>query len=223
MRVLAVFAHPDDEVLAVGGTLARHEACGDETAVLLFTDGVGSRGNEDLEARAQRRKNERDAALARLRVSRVYGADNYPDQCMDTCSRLRTARDIERVLADWGPAIVYTHHPGDLNQDHAAVARGVLVACRPTCETTVRRVLACEVAESTWMPGSFPFMPAVFSTFGEYEMAAKLAALEAYASEARAWPHPRSAKAVEARARLWGGLANAEFAEAFTLLSEVLR
>ena len=51
--VLAVVAHPDDEVLGAGGTLARHAAKGDEVHIVFLADGVGARGDDN--AAAERR------------------------------------------------------------------------------------------------------------------------------------------------------------------------
>ena len=42
MRILAVVAHPDDESLWCGGTLAQHARVGDEVFVYALADGVGS-------------------------------------------------------------------------------------------------------------------------------------------------------------------------------------
>ena len=61
MTVLAVFAHPDDETLACGGTLARYAREGATVRVLTFTDGVSSRAW--TETAASRRRQERTNPL----------------------------------------------------------------------------------------------------------------------------------------------------------------
>ena len=43
MRVLTVAAHPDDETLGAGGTMAWHAAHGDTVWACVLTDGVTSR------------------------------------------------------------------------------------------------------------------------------------------------------------------------------------
>ena len=42
-RVLVVAAHPDDEVLGMGGTLLKHYRDGDEISVIFMSDGVTGR------------------------------------------------------------------------------------------------------------------------------------------------------------------------------------
>ena len=64
MNVLIVAAHPDDEVLGCGGTIARHAADGDAVEVLFLADGVTSRSlRGTTDAGRQRRE---DAARRRL-------------------------------------------------------------------------------------------------------------------------------------------------------------
>ena len=42
-RILVVAAHPDDEVLGCGGTIARHADAGDHVQVLIVSEGATSR------------------------------------------------------------------------------------------------------------------------------------------------------------------------------------
>ena len=39
VKILAVVAHPDDEVIGLGGTLIKHISVGDEVRVLFLADG----------------------------------------------------------------------------------------------------------------------------------------------------------------------------------------
>ena len=47
-RILVVAAHPDDEVLGCGATLAKHSMDGDEVHILFLTDGVSARESTNI-------------------------------------------------------------------------------------------------------------------------------------------------------------------------------
>lgn len=220
MRVLVAAAHPDDETLGCGGTLAQHAAAGDAVAVVTFTDGVGARDEFMPSARADRRAAFLDAMaeLGLTDASRLTTL-SYPDNRMDAEPVLGVARQVERVLAAVRPDVVYTHHAGDLNVDHRCVCEAVLAATRPGTEhgAGVREVLAFEVPSSTeWAFGlGAPFCPDVFVELDRRALEAKLRALARYRREVRLPPHPRSVEHVEALARVRGGAAGVLYAEAF--------
>ena len=46
MNILVIVAHPDDEVLGCGATIAKHTAKGDKVDVLIIGDGVTARYEE---------------------------------------------------------------------------------------------------------------------------------------------------------------------------------
>ena len=143
----------------------------------------------------------------------------FPDNRMDTVALLDVVRPVEYLIERYRPGTVLTHHAGDLNVDHRIVHRAVATACRPQAGHPVRTLLTFEVPSSTeWQPpGSAPaFVPDWFVDISG-ALAQKLAALEEYASELRAWPHPRSPRAVEHLARWRGATIGAGAAEAFVL------
>jgi LmbE family N-acetylglucosaminyl deacetylase len=220
----------DDEVLACGGTLARHAAEGDEVRVVTFTDGVSSRftpaqldeqihdeGSEWCRA-AGTRQVEHESAKRVLGVDSEDWSYSFPDQDIDLCGMSQVAGCVRGAIRGWCPEVVYTHWHGDLNQDHRRVAEAVMVATRPFA-SSVRRVLACEVPEST-AHGTVPFEPNVFVDISG-QLLKKVEALRCYKSEKREPPHPRSEANVAAHAGVRGAQAGVEFAEAFMLLREV--
>lgn len=218
--VLVVAAHPDDEVLGCGGTLAGLVAQGAEVHVSFIADGVTSRGERSDVQLAQ--VNARQAAAMKaadiLGVKSVTFGD-FPDNRLDTVALLDVTQKIESLIAEYRPDIVFTHHGGDLNIDHQRVHEAVVTACRPQLGHPVETLLFFEVPSSTeWqVPGS----AAVFAPNWFVDISAglerKLAALDAYAAELRESPHPRSRDAVEQLARWRGATVGASAAEAFVL------
>ncbi|GAB3440814.1 PIG-L deacetylase family protein [Insolitispirillum peregrinum] len=217
--VAAIFAHPDDEVLGAGASLARHAAAGQRVETLIVSAGLDSRGDADAEAHAAL-KAEAHAAAACLGISPQHFAD-LPDNQLDSVPFLRVVQTVERFVSAVRPAIIYTHHTGDLNIDHRLVHQAVVTACRPLAGSSVRRILAGEVLSSTeWQSADMvPFQPTVWHDVRE-TLACKVAAMAAYANEARPFPHPRSAEAIEALARFRGVQGGFPAAEAFVLVKE---
>ena len=128
-NVLVVAAHPDDEVLGAGGTIARHVADGDCVQVVFMTDGVASRDAGDPEA-DMRRSKAADAALDILGVRESYHL-GFADNSMDETTVLSVVRKLEPVLRKCSPDVIYTHHFGDLNIDHRITQQAVMTICRP--------------------------------------------------------------------------------------------
>lgn len=220
MRVLVVAAHPDDEVLGCGATMAKHAAAGDAVHVLILAEGATSRdAARDLGARSDE--------LARLRASaraaaQLVGAapprfSGLPDNRMDEIALLDVVKHVELAVDDVGPDVVYTHHGGDLNIDHRITHQAVVTACRGLEGATVRAIHAFEVPSSTeWSAPSVapPFSPSHFVDVTDF-LEAKLHALTAYAAEMRPFPHPRSYEYVEHLARVRGAAVGVLAAEAF--------
>src|SRR5688500_16679694 len=112
MKVLTVAAHPDDETLGAGGTMAWHAARGDQVWVCILTDGVTSRHDEvELQAECARR------ACDTLGVERLVLV-GLPDQRLDTLCQLDVITPIEECIAEFRPDVVLTHFLGDVNEDH---------------------------------------------------------------------------------------------------------
>ena len=225
--VLVVAAHPDDEVLGCGGTIARHADAGDQVQVLIVAEGATSRQQQ----RDRDQANDELSALAQAaqQAGAILGAQgvellDLPDNRLDSLDRLDLIKQIEERIARHQPQVVYVHHAGDVNVDHRRLHEAVVTACRPTPGQPVRRLLSFEVASSTeWQPpGSAPaFQPNWFVDISA-QWPRKRAALVAYASEMRLWPHSRSLESLEHLARWRGAQVGVEAAEAFCLLRQLL-
>jgi N-acetylglucosamine malate deacetylase 1 len=219
--VLVIGAHPDDEVLGCGGTMARLATQGAEVHVLLLADGESSRGAVDSDTMVGRINERRTVAevAARTLGCKSTHTYSYPDNRLDTVALLELVRTIEQHIDELRPSIVFSHHCGDVNVDHRRVHEATLAACRPQPGHPVKELLFYEVPSSTeWRPpeSALSFAPNVFYDV-EPTFDAKLAALEAYASEMRSFPHPRSLEAVKALAQWRGATVGVPLAEAFVL------
>lgn len=202
-RVLVVAAHPDDEVLGCGGTLARHRRRGDEVCVVFLTDGEGARSSAGNNAASARRAAAKKALDALGGGATVFGA--FPDNATDSVPLIELIRYVESVGNEFSPTRVYTHWRGDLNVDHRRAADAALTAFRPIPGSRVRLLMGFEVPSSTeWRMGDKPFSPNVFVDIAAV-WPAKLEALNAYQSEMRDAPHARSIAAIDALAT-WRGM-----------------
>lgn len=223
-RVLVVAAHPDDELLGCGATVARHAAGGDVVDTLILAQGVTSRGAHGDEAHRELQ----ELRTAARRAAEVVGANpphfgELPDNRLDTVALLDVVQIIEEVIADTRPTVIYTHHGGDLNIDHRVAHAAVLTACRPLPGRAVRAVYAFETPSSTEWGASDqdePFRPDRFHDVSAH-LETKLRALACYESEMRGWPHARSHEAVEALAKHRGATVGLEAAEAFRVLRQL--
>jgi LmbE family N-acetylglucosaminyl deacetylase len=222
MKVLVVAAHPDDEVLGCGATIAKLAREGAEVQIAILGEGITSRYREATQADP----NELEALHQSAReAGKILGAKRVslhklPDNRFDTVPLLEIVKTVEQLIAKHAPEVIYTHHAGDLNVDHQLTARAVLTATRPIAGQTVREILAFEVPSSTeWaFQQLLPvFRPNVFVDVSA-TLELKLRAMERYESEARQFPHPRSRQALEAIAHRWGSVAGVQAAEAFELV-----
>lgn len=217
--VLVVAAHPDDEVLGCGGTIARHAWSGDRVGVLLLSEGATARDPADAR--------EDVAALreAALEASRELGAGeprfcSFPDNRLDTVPLLDVIKSVENVVEAVEPEIVYTHNASDLNVDHRIAHQAVVTACRPVPGTSVEAIYAFESISSTeWQTSIDVFRPQRWVNITSF-LDCKLRALGAYGKEMRPFPHARSIEVVEALARIRGASAGLDAAECFMVVRE---
>ncbi|MCB9851424.1 MAG: PIG-L family deacetylase [Phycisphaerales bacterium] len=223
--VLVVAAHPDDEVLGCGASIARWTDAGRSVHIAILGEGITSRS--DRREEADRELLDKLHTNARA-AGELLGAEgvtlfSLPDNRFDTVPLLDVVKIVERLLAEHKPVDVYTHHAGDLNIDHGVVHRAVLTATRPVAGQCVRNLCTFEVPSSSeWAFGDIakPFSPNVFVGVGD-TLSRKCDAMACYETEARAFPHPRSPQALEAIARRWGSVAGVAAAEAFELVRAV--
>jgi LmbE family N-acetylglucosaminyl deacetylase len=221
-KMLVVAAHPDDEVLGCGGTIARLAQEGHDVYIAILGEGITSRYQQ--REQADRTLVEELHARSKQVAERLGAKDlflyNLPDNRFDTIPLLDVVKKIEELIKDLQPEAVYTHHGGDLNIDHVVVHRALLTATRPMAGQSVKDIFAFEVQSSSeWAFGQFQkaFSPNVFVDIST-TVDTKIEAMKLYESETHHFPHPRSPQALRTTACHWGSLVGVEYAESFELI-----
>ena len=220
-RVLIIAAHPDDEVLGCGGVISKYGRQGVEFMVLFIAEGSSCRysspgSTESIIAISQRTEQSINA-LNILQV-RNYHFNNFPCGRLDQVPILEVNKVIEKSLNDFCPDTVFTHSCVDANNDHRIVNRATIMATRPVPGNTVKHLLSYEVNSSTEWNFSEVFKPNIFEQIEERDLNLKCKALNAYETELKAYPFPRSDKAIETLASMRGLQSGVSFAEAFSLI-----
>lgn len=218
-RILVIAAHPDDEILGMGGTIAKYVSKGDEVALLIVTDGSTSQYKDDpgLDEIIENKKKETEKAAQIIGISHIYYG-NLPDMKLDVTPHTEVNRVIEDVVDNFKPSVVYTHFEGDINKDHQCVYQSTMVACRPVSGQTVQEVYSYSVPSSTeWNPQNTKniFTPNIFIDINGEFADKKYAAMGAYHTELREYPHPRSIETLKIFDKAVGLQVGLECAESF--------
>ncbi|MCB2379185.1 PIG-L family deacetylase [Hymenobacter sp. BT635] len=227
-KILVVVAHPDDELLGLGATIHRlvhRQGC--TARAVILGEGITSRSAvRDPEKWAAElsvhRGNIRRAAEAIGYAS--TGIYDFADNRFDSVDLLDIVKVVEQEKEEFQPDIIFTHHGGDTNIDHRRTFEAVITGTRPLPGEPMRTIIACETPSSTeWQAANYPnpFLPNFFLAVTEEDVAAKIAGMEAYEFEKRAYPHPRSPEALRIQAQRWGVVIGQPFAEAFMLIRHI--
>ena len=216
-KILVVAAHPDDEILGVGGTLLRHKENNDEVFACILT----KPRNESIEYQMM-------VKHASLSASKLIGFNDemfcdFPNKHLDNISVAIIASMLENIMDKIKPTIIYTHYKGDLHQDHKKVHDAVMIAARPF-RKHVKKIYCFETCGATGYDtpsNSTTFIPNTFVDISR-QIRKKIQAVSQYSrTELRDYPHPRSIKGLEIQAQRWGLFINTSAAEAFQLVREI--
>ena len=219
MKVLVIAPHPDDEIIGIGGTIAKRVKENNEVYVCIVNKGSSKLFSEELinETRKECRE-----ANKKLGVKKIFFLD-FPAVMLETIPRYEFNGKINEVIQEIKPDEIYIPHRGDMQIDHQMVADATMVAVRPRGDEYPRRVYAYEtLSETGWnIPNSVnEFIPTVYEDITEY-LQMKLDAMRIYKSQLKIFPEARSIEAIEALAKYRGAVVNLMAAEAFELIREV--
>ena len=206
MNILVISAHPDDEVLGMGGTIYKFAKLGHKIDLCIVTDGkCGSVKREKI------RKESASKAAKFLGIKKIHFL-NFPDTKLDVTPQIEINKKLETLIKKIKPEIIYTVPDNDFHKDHQKIHECTLVATRPVA-SKVKQVFSYEI------PGTVKtaFMPNYFENI-EKEISFKIKAFQFYTTELQKFPHPRSPESIENLAIHRGIESGIKRAEAFRLI-----
>ena len=187
-RVLVVAAHPDDEVLGVGGTILKHVESKDEVQVCIVTKAYEPQWTKDYISGKLKEQKAVDEVLG---IKARHNID-FPTVKLNTIPTIELNQAITDVVDRVKPDLIYTHFENDLNYDHTLIFKACLVATRPPKRI---KLLSFEtLSETEW--NNKPFCPNYWVDIEKY-IGRKIEAFQKYQSEIKEFPHPRSSEGIK--------------------------
>lgn len=215
-NVLAIFAHPDDEVLACGGTLIKRFNHGDKIKIIILSNGCDSRNHSDKEEIKKRLKSCNEAC--KILGAQSVSIGNFPDNKFDSIALLDIIKFLENEIKDFVPDEIFTHFNFDLNIDHRITSQAVKTIFRPMFIKESSKIYECEILSSTdWVQNTrHIFIPNHYENITNFSKI-KNKALKCYDYEMRELPHSRSYEALTSLAKFRGMHSGFEMSEAFII------
>lgn len=214
-NVLVVAAHPDDELLGVGGIVCKHAKAGDHVRSVIMCEGESIRYKCDVGQTA-----------AMESAARIMGVEEvrhlaFPDQKLDTYTLCDLIAPLEKISEEIRPDIVYCQAGSDANRDHKILFEAANVAFRPNSEWVREFYCFYTVSSTEW---GYPrnFVPDTWIDISDV-LEQKILAFEQYASEVRPYPHPRSSDALRYQAHFWGNQCCMDAAEVLATIRRIAR
>ncbi|RDV16124.1 PIG-L family deacetylase [Pontibacter diazotrophicus] len=219
-NVLVVAAHPDDEVLGVGGTILKHKAQGDAVYWLIVTNIFEKDGF--TEERVRSRQQEIEEVAERLGITKTFKLD-YPTMTLSSSSLIKMIPEISSVFQEVEPEVIYCLNRSDAHSDHRFIFDAVMACTKSFRYPYVKQVLMYECISETEFAPALPekaFLPNYYVDISDY-LEQKLNIMKVYASEVGEHPFPRSLENIKALAHYRGASVGVKHAEAFQLVKYI--
>ena len=216
---LILVAHPDDEVLGVGGLISKLTRKGCSVHICVLADGESSKQEYCQESQTSSRQAMFHRSCDYLGVSNdARTLLSFPDQMLDTIPLLSMLRQVEERISIKDYTAILTHAYEDLNQDHRRCNELVNILGRPTNKEYTPSIITFETPSATeWSPYDIAFKPNLYVELNRNDVDRKFLGLSAYGSELKEWPHTRSIEAIEAKMKSRGSEISVPYAEAFRI------
>ena len=219
MNILVIAPHPDDEIIGVGGTIAKRVQQGHEVYVCVVTKGQSPMFDQNFIEQGRRECRQADSKLGVTETIFL----NFPAVMLENVPRYELNGKIMEVVNKIKPDEVYIPHRGDMQLDHQIIADAAMVAVRPKYSHVIKRVYAYEtLSETGWnIPNVVnDFIPNVYEDIAE-QAELKLEVMNYFQSQLSEFPAARSIGAIEALAKYRGATVGVNAAEAFSLIREI--
>lgn len=220
-RILVFAPHPDDEILGVGGTIAREIKDGNDVYICIVTKGMPPVFKDEL--RNQQNQDDAKRCHQFIGIKKTFFLD-FPAADLESVKRFELNGRIMDVVKEVCPDEAYIPHIGDMQKDHQIVVDACMVALRPKYFPQVKKIMAYEtLSETDWnLPNvANAFIPNVFVNI-EDTLEIKKEALSFFSLQVNEYPDSRSVEAVDVLSRHRGSQMHWKAAEAFMLIRELV-
>ncbi|PWH86407.1 PIG-L deacetylase family protein [Brumimicrobium oceani] len=219
-NIVIISAHPDDEVLGVGGTLLKHKKNGDEIYWIITTSIFEENGFSN--ERVNSRQIEINEVAERIGAKAIYKLD-YPTMSLSSETLIDMVPKISEIFSEVKPEVIYCLNRSDAHSDHRVTFDAVMACTKSFRYPYIKSVLMYECISETEFAPALPektFMPNYFVDISEF-MDEKIDIMKIYHSELGEHPFPRSIRNIEALATFRGASVGVEYAEAFQLVKYI--
>lgn len=219
-RVIVISAHPDDEVLGVGGSLLKHIANGDEVYWLITTNISKEQGFS--KARVDSRQQEISDVEKMLGIKATFSL-NYPTMTLSSSTLIKMVPEISKIFNEVKPEIIYCLNRSDAHSDHRITFDAVMACTKSFRYPFIKKVLMYECLSETEFAPALPekvFLPNYYVDISRF-MDKKIEIMKIYHSELGEHPFPRSIENIKALATYRGASVGVKYAEAFQLIKYI--
>jgi len=215
-RVMVVAPHPDDEVLGVGGTIAKFSAQGAEVFVLVVSGHLPPLYSREA---YDQTVSEARSVFELLCVSQSEFLE-IPATMIDDQPLHEVNGKISKIVNEFSPHVVFCPYP-DRHIDHRLVFDSVMIATRPVGVGRDIEIVATyeTLSETHWnAPHIEPNFTPNWVVDITKQIDNKLDAMQCYKSQISDFPGPRSIEAIEALAKFRGTQAGFAYGEGFHIV-----